>query len=215
MSLPRWDDEMKFELLRLKSELRPENFRVLHQPLGLGTLRADLGQTSPFPHLAPMAQPTPADPWLETQAQEKNKARPTSRGMQPPPSLLSAEGLPSARSKAPSSGLASYARFALVHILDLSFVCLCLSLGLILLSWVVDPQHLSFDLGTLKQASPLQFLQNLQTLALVLGVYTAFVLYWIFFKVVSGSTLGETCFELIKNSETRGTAAPINGSGDS
>src|SRR5690606_16359161 len=38
MSLPRWDDDMKFELLRLKSELKPENFRVLHTPIGIGAV---------------------------------------------------------------------------------------------------------------------------------------------------------------------------------
>lgn len=216
MSLPRWDEEMKFELLRLKSELRPENFRVLHQPLGLGTMRVEALQTqaSLFPHLGREA--AKAEPWLGTQAMSPSeRLNPPLTTNEPPASLLRAAKVQPSLAKAPRSSVARLTRAVLVHVLDLSFVCLSLSLGLILLSWVVDPGHMSFNLDTLKEAGPLQFLQKLQTLALVLGVYTSFVLYWIFFKVVSGSTLGETCFDLMKDTETRGTAAPINGSGDS
>jgi hypothetical protein len=208
MSLPRWDDEMKFDLLRLKSELRPENFRALHQPLGLGTVRSDplKAPTMPFPHLTPM----------KADAKDAEK-RPYMPGLPQsmPTTLVDAIGPLPPLGKGPRTRLQSALRFAMVHALDLAFVCLCLSLGLILLSWVVDPLHVSLDLNTLKQASPLQFLQKLQTLAVIVGIYTAFVLYWIFFKVVSGTTLGETCVDLMKQEQMPGRSAPLNGSGDS
>ncbi len=58
MSLPRWDDEMKFELFRLKSELRPENFRVLAPPLGIGHMKPE-GQTSVSKALYPALAAAP------------------------------------------------------------------------------------------------------------------------------------------------------------
>src|SRR5690606_4891605 len=149
-----------------KSELRPENFRALHQPLGLGTMRADpaMGMQSPFPHPAGASRmgsdvPEAAEKsrFIPPVSQSLPQSAHDMIGPQPPFSRQGYEAL----GKTPK-GWKQILRLALVHALDLAFVCLCLSLGLILLSWVIDPQNVSLNPDTLKQASPLQFLQNLQ-----------------------------------------------------
>ncbi|RZA12990.1 MAG: hypothetical protein EOP10_30505, partial [Proteobacteria bacterium] len=133
MTLPRWDEEMKFELLRLKSELRPENFRVLHAPIGLGRItKID----------EPAAQPI-------SYARAVKSAETHVAAIPPLP-------LPAAKHN--SSMSRSLARLLIIHSLDVAFVVMTLGLGLLFASWLIDPGHMALSPELLKRAAPIRFL---------------------------------------------------------
>jgi len=254
MTLPKWDEEMKYELLRLKSELRSDNFRVLHNPIGLGRLSGGDGSSFggkelfPMPKLAqplfapphdgpaPLAAPLrkdrdkdrekesgllaaipplpPLPPLPQTQSQSQApmplKAQavasplPTQLPLPLPP--LSAEGL---------SLSSRVMKKAIAHSLDLTFVVMTLGLGLLLATWLIGPVNVSENPDHLKHAAPLRFLMESSTLALVLGVYGFFSFYWLFFKLVSGSTLGESFLDNFSSLQNSRNTPPVNDSGDS
>jgi hypothetical protein len=227
MSGLRWDEEMKFELFRLRSELRSENFRVLANPLGLGTIQVSR-ERSDRPLYPPMRVPLPLqmpDP-LKDQNQQGRRAKPVEvfpweqlRGDKSQKLLVPEEPMPQlpldSFERGPTLATGDghsmskrAVRWALVHFLDLSFVLLCLTLGLIALGFILDPQHMSWTPEHLAQAIPLQVLSHLQPWMLLIAVYLIFGLYWLFFKTVSGSTLGESCLPKVLGSPKDLAAAP-------
>lgn len=224
MSLPRWDDEMKFELFRLKSELRPENFRVLAPPLGIGHIKqeARVGKAL-YPSLpsAPLPQSTIGSPSLPapppiaatlplTPVHEATRApaEPESLGS----TYLSYAG--GAQSQHTASRPARMVRAIFIHVLDLGFVGLCLALGFVVLGLIIDPTNMSFELDILGQSVPAQVLHKMQGWTVLIGVYMVFTLYWLFFKLVSGATLGESCLHNFSQSPAEMPAAADNVSGE-
>lgn len=195
MNLPRWDDDMKFELLRLKSELKPENFRVLHHPMGLGTVTKKISPQST--KLVKVPHPSAA----QTQARPVQRPRETQAPARVP--------APRPRPRK------SFTRLVFIHALDLAFVALTIGLGLLLASWVIDPKHVSENPQLLKKAIPLQFLTKNNAFALVAGLYGFFSLYWLFFKFVSGSTLGESFLDNFWTLQNPRERASAKDSGDS
>ncbi len=201
MILPQWDSDMKFELLRLKSELRAENFRALHHPIGLGhptASRQESQGTSLSPLSGPSARstvgPAPVAPRL---------------GAAPPlplPSLPMNSASPMPR---------SLTKIFFIHFLDIVFVLITLGLGLLFACWLIDPGHVPWSPEQLKQASPLRFLREVHVVGLMLALYSFFSLYWLFFKLVSGSTLGESFLDNFWTLQKPRTAASIKDSGDS
>lgn len=201
MSLPRWDDEMKFELLRLKSELKPENFRVLHQPMGLGTLtKKPSSNKNPITESTKNLRASPSP--LE--------ARPSSPKLRSAPQAAPIP-TPVVRTKPQSALLRTF----FVHALDISFVLLTVVIGVLLTIWVIDPTHFSKNPELLKRSIPVQFISKNSALALVAGLYAFFSLYWLFFKLVSGSTLGESFLENFRTSHNPRQHASGKASGDS
>lgn len=236
MSGPRWDDEMKFELFRLKSELRSENFRVLATPLGLGRIKADpsqarrperslyptLTKSSAEPLSGPSTQPSPEALFPRPQ-RPVSRAVPVKLNMDSPRRTLtheseeidlSALASPLMVDERPHFGF-KLSHFLLAHLLDLSFVGLCLGLGFVVLVLILDPSHLSLGPEGLLESVPMQVLQRLEIWAIALGVYTVFGLYWLFFKLVSGSTLGESCVNNFRQRDLEMAAAPGNASTES
>lgn len=231
MSGPRWDDEMKFELFRLKSELRSENFRVLATPLGLGRLMADPQQArrperSLYPSLTRTTEPLAAQTLTRT-AEPQLFPRPARAILRPIQVTaepirrtltheteeldLSALASPLMVEEKPHFGF-KLSHFLLAHILDLTFVGICLALGFVVLVLILDPGHLSLAPDGLLESVPMQVLRRLETWTLCLGVYVVFGLYWLFFKLVSGSTLGESCVNNFRQRELEMAAAPGNAS---
>jgi hypothetical protein len=98
---------------------------------------------------------------------------------------------------------------------DLGFVGLCLGLGFIVLGFVIDPANMSFHPKILVQAMPVQVLRQVHGWALLIGVYIVFGCYWLFFRFVSGPTLGETCLHNFSHGDELSRAAPVKASGDS
>ena len=201
MTLPRWDDEMKFELLRLKSELRSENFRVLHAPIGLGALKKNAIDIASFPHLKPAAA---AD------NRRRNDLPHTAESK-----LGSVPALPPIPSFPSASSSRSLSKLLIIHSLDLGFVTVTLGLGLLLASWLIDPGHVSDNPDLLRQALPMHFVIKSSVAWLVAGLYGFFSVYWLFFKLVSGSTLGESFLDNFWSLQNSRRAKSIKDSIDS
>lgn len=214
MTLPKWDDEMKFELLRLKSELRPDNFRVLHNPIGLGRIaKSDEAQAveALHPNLLASAR-APAslhipDALRQTRANEPQSSI-ESR-------LAAVPSLPPLPTKSGSPLGRSLTKIFLIHLLDVAFVLMTLGLGLLLATWLIDPGHVPPNTDLLKQATPMRFLFESNLLFLVLGLYGFFSLYWLFFKLVSGSTLGESFLDNFWSLQNPRRTASVKDSRDS
>lgn len=205
MTLPKWDDEMKFELLRLKSELRPDNFRVLHRPIGLGRLiEPELPSAPEYRSQAMASHTSPSDPASKQGAQLPIESRLAALPSLPP--------LPTTSVSSMSRGLT---KMLLIHALDIGFVVMTIGLGLLLASWLIDPGHVSKNPELLKQATPLRFLFKSNILILALGLYGFFSLYWLFFKLVSGSTLGESFLDNFRSLQNPRRSASVKDSGDS
>jgi hypothetical protein len=227
MQHPHWDDEMKFELFRFRSELKTENIRVLAEPLGLGLVKHENNAgRSLYPQLAhaPMQSETAATKNLKT------KSTPTPNPMSyPTPSAMPAASLsagsvpPMPNSQQPLMTVAagrasSWRRFfwpLLSHCVDLGFVGLCLGMGFVVLGFVIDPTNMSWQPKILMQAAPFQVLRQVHGWALLIGVYVVFGCYWLFFRFVSGGTLGETCLHNFCHDAEASHPAPVKGSGDS
>ncbi|MBC7658201.1 MAG: hypothetical protein H7249_00680 [Chitinophagaceae bacterium] len=208
MTLPRWDEDMKFELLKLKSELRPENFRVLHAPLGLGRLTKSDAVTAlkepVFPHLALPQHP---EGILDTNKGTSSKAIEAR--------LAAIPSLPELPSHATVSLSRRFSKLLIIHTLDVGFVVMTVALGLLLASWLIDPSHVSENPELLKQATPIRFLAESNAVTIVLGLYGFFSLYWLFFKLVSGSTLGESFLDNFWSLQNPRRTALGKDSGDS
>ncbi len=232
MSGPRWDDEMKFELFRLKSELRSENFRVLATPLGLGRITQDPSQArrpekSLYPRLGHIPEPvatkpsqvlfpTPGkaksphqlSPIQSVSAQDMLRRTWTHETEETDLSALAAP----LRGEYQSSLISRVGSIVLAHVIDMLFVGLCLALGFVVLVLILDPAHLSLAPDGLLESVPMQVLRKIEVWTLCLGVYLVFALYWLFFRLVSGITLGESCVNNFRLSEGEMAAAPGNAS---
>lgn len=218
MSGPRWDEEMKFELLRLRSEMRSENFRVLATPLGLG--RISVPQTAAKKSLYPVLRtpsslkpprPAPADSSRETAASPQSQAMMPISALE---QLQEGTATQKRRSFLPQTRLGRMLHPLSIHMLDLGFVLLCLGMGLVVLGFILDPTQMSWRPEQLAQALPIQMLQRLQAWTLIVGVYLIFGLYWLFFKIVSGHTLGESLWPKFSAADKEVAAAPDNASGE-
>ena len=213
MALPRWDEEMKFELLRLKTELRSENFRALHTPIGLGLISKALEdesnpQNGIYPHLTNAALVMSTS----TATTRANGQKAANARLPSLPSLPPLAPLPP---KTASSMSRSLTKILIIHSLDVGFVVMTLGLGLLLASWLIDPDHLSENPELLKQATPIRFLLESNALTLALGLYGFFSLYWLFFKLVSGSTLGESFLDNFWSLQNPRRMPSVKDSGDS
>lgn len=207
MTLPRWDEEMKFELLRLKSELRSENFRVLHTPIGLGRLTASRVESPSDASLlagSPTFTSSVSDFQFKPVAQKLMESR-----------LAAVPSLPTLPTKSVSSMSRSLTKILIIHTLDVGFVVMTLGFGLLLATWLIDPGHGPANPELLKQATPLRFLLENNLFVLALGLYGFFTLYWLFFKLVSGSTLGESFLDNFWSLQNPGKASSVKDSGDS
>lgn len=217
MSLPRWDDEMKFELLRLKSELRPESFRVLHTPMGIGV--STKRQDTPNPrgvHLPHLTKSTQRLAGTSPEAKHPSVARSPKASEQKRSEPKAKLNTPVAVAPLPTKKFSNrWPKLLLVHALDLAFVLLTLGLGLLLANWFIDPKNFSANPGVLKQAFPLQLLIKSHGFKLLLGLYAFFSVYWLFFKLVTGSTLGESFFGNIGPLQNPRDTAPVKDSSDS
>src|SRR6478735_6923698 len=147
MQHPLWDDEMKFELFRFRSELKTESIRVLAEPMGLGLVKRENVQgRSLYPQLAHK----PIDPETTPQKFIKAKAAPTPAQMHyPTPSEMPAASLQTSaipsipNNKQPMRPMADKARapmgrwlfLLLSHFVDLGFVGLCLGMGFVVLGF--------------------------------------------------------------------------------
>ncbi|RZA23964.1 MAG: hypothetical protein EOP10_11295 [Proteobacteria bacterium] len=193
MTLPRWDDDMKFELLRLKNDLKAENFRALHNPIGL----------RPITRKSETKIPRSISPMAPVSVKPPSRFRPETL-----PTGLSPDLPQRAHSK-------SFSRLLVIHALDIAFVLLTIGLGLLLATWVIDPKHISKNPVLLKQAAPLLFLTKSNAFALVALLYGFFSLYWLFFKLVTGSTLGESFLDNFRTLQNPRRQASAKDSGDS
>ena len=202
MSLPQWDDEMKFELFRLKSELRTENFRVLSAPLGLGrittepTSRDTLLYAPMQPLVVPLCENQGGSHVPASLPPTKIASRAATHPMalEPMDSLVTKPTFQeeqSIREEFMPSNVGRWLRPLFAHSLDLLFIGYCLSLGLLLLGWIVDPMHLTLNFDDLAQLAPLEVLKKMRAPTLLGGLYGFFTIYWLFFRFVSGQTLGE------------------------
>ncbi len=221
MTLPRWDEDMKYELLRLKSELRSDSFRVLHTPLGLGRVvgseqKAALSTGSEL-YALPLSQVLFTPPSEHTVHQELEAAREAALAAAQAQVQAPALSLPvlSEPLPLPTSLAQRLVKILIVHSLDLGFVVVTLGLGLLLATWLIDPGNVSENPNLLKHAAPLRFLLGSNTLALVLGVYGFFSFYWLFFKLVSGSTLAESFLDNFWSLQNPRKAPSVKDSGDS
>ncbi len=234
MNGPRWDDEMKFELFRLRSELRTENFQVLATPLGLGRPRSETDRAEK-PLYPPMRAALPLRSTQKVQTRQpimpaalpraelsQRDNRPVTPQRESALSAAMPADFPLSGQEQPLSSLGPvhalvqrpWLRWILVHLLDLGFVLVCLALGLVALGFILDPTHMSWTPDHLAQAVPLQVLRRLQSWMLGVGIYMIFAIYWLFFKFVSGATLGETCLPKFVAFEEQVAAAPDNSSGE-
>ncbi|MCX6131942.1 MAG: hypothetical protein NTX25_23160 [Proteobacteria bacterium] len=228
MQHPLWDDEMKFELFRFRSELKTESIRVLAEPMGLGLVKRDSNPgRSLYPQLA--QKPLENDPASNkaslgkaVQVASPTKAYPSpgemtaaSLQLSSVPSIPQGSPVPKLKPQGPSMYWRHWGFLLASHCVDLAFVGLCLGLGFVVLGWVIDPANMSFHPKILAQAVPIQVLQKVNGWALVLGVYIVFSCYWLFFKFVSGVTLGETCLHNFSHGGEPSRAATGKGSGDS
>lgn len=207
MTLPKWDEEMKFELLRLKSELRSENFRVLHTPIGLGRLTASDIESGPELKSAPSSHSFHS---AMSEHQRMQCAQPSIESR-----LAAVPSLPPLPTKSVSSMSRSLTKILIIHTLDVGFVVMTLGLGLLLATWLIDPGHVPTNPELLKQATPLRFLLENNLFVLALGLYGFFSLYWLFFKLVSGSTLGESFLDNFWSLQNPRRTASVKDSGDS
>jgi hypothetical protein len=227
MQHPLWDDEMKFELFRFRSELKAENIRVLAEPMGLGLVKREASTgRSLYPQLA--QKPLDSDQQASKNLKSKPTLAPPPHLSYPTPSEMPAKSLQTSavaatpnptqtavaspqRSEVPKNRWLS---LMLSHGVDLGFVGLCLGLGFVVLGLVIDPQNMSFQPKILAQAAPFQLLRQVNGWVLLLGVYAVFSCYWLFFKFVSGATLGETCLHNFSHDDEPSRAAVGKGSGD-
>lgn len=227
MQHPLWDDEMKFELFRFRSELKTENIRVLAEPMGLGLVKRESSQgRSLYPQLAH----APMQPETTPAKNLKTKATPAPTPMNyPVPSEMPAASLQT--SPVPSipnpqqpmtvmadrqeTSMRRWLFLLLSHCVDLGFVGLCLGLGFIVLGFVIDPANMSLHPKMILEAAPVQVLRQVHGWALMIGVYVVFGCYWLFFRFVSGATLGETCLHNFSHDAESARAASVKGSGDS
>jgi hypothetical protein len=115
----------------------------------------------------------------------------------------------------PQNPMSRWLFLVLSHCVDLGFVGLCLGMGFIVLGFVIDPANMSLHPNILLQAAPVQVLKQVHGWALLIGVYIVFGGYWLFFRFISGATLGETCLHNFSHDEEPSRAAPVKGSGDS
>ncbi len=201
MSLPRWDDEMKFELLRLKTELKPENFRALHRPIGLGISTKKNQTPSKLPHLAPKTNTAQVH---EGSRQAQMRFRPQS--------ITERQDAP--RQVAPSFSQ-KLLRLLAIHTLDILFVVITLGVGLLAAAWILDPASVSTDPLLLKEAAPVRILLKSKGFMILLGVYGFFSVYWLFFKIATGATLGESFLGNFRNLQNTRDTRSIKDSGDS
>jgi hypothetical protein len=227
MQHPLWDDEMKFELFRFRSELKTENIRVLAEPMGLGLVKRESSQgRSLYPQLAH----TPMHPETTAAKNLKTKATPAPTPMNyPAPSEMPAASLQTSpvpsipnpqqpiipMADRPQPSIRRWLFLVLSHCVDLGFVGLCLGLGFIVLGFVIDPANMSLHPKILMEAAPVQVLRQVHGWALLIGVYLVFGCYWLFFRFVSGATLGETCLHNFSHDVEPPRAASVKGSGDS
>ncbi len=227
MQHPLWDDEMKFELFRFRSELKTENIRVLAEPMGLGLVKRE---SNPGRSLYPQLAHAPLQPEKQDAKNLKTKATPAPTPMNyPVPSEMPATSLqtspipsiPNSQqpmipiAERPQGSMRRWLFLLLSHCVDLGFVGLCLGLGFIVLGFVIDPANMSLHPKILLQAAPVQVLRQVHGWALLIGVYVVFGCYWLFFRFVSGATLGETCLHNFSHDVEPPRAASGKGSGDS
>lgn len=231
MKHPQWDDEMKFELFRFRSELRIEDIRVLAQPLGLGLLPLEPEEArSLYPKLAApnLNGDTPARAFqqLRQSTAVLQPSRPKAQDMkvssQLRPETLPQRDLHSIQQAEPafrklkgSSAKSRWLYLVLAHCVDLGFIGVCLAMGFLVLIGMIDPSSLSLKPHILSQSLPLQFLSHISPWLILLGVYVIFACYWLFFKIISGLTLGETYLHNFNHGSDQLQEALYKESGDS
>ena len=226
MQHPQWDDEMKFELFRFRSELRVENIRVLAPPLGLGLLPLEPQlERSLYPQLAQL----PATSAFDANAFSKTQRAPQVAYLAPtnemPASALHRSEVQSvqhiqehiAHGQEPQAENHLIFRLwqqFLAHCIDLAFIGLCLAMGCIVLTAMLDPSSLSFRPNILAQSVTLQFLAKQSAWIVLIAAYCLFTCYWVLFKIVSGTTLGESCLHNFSHVEEQLQAPLGKGSSD-
>lgn len=169
MSNLEWNDELRMELLRLKAEISPENLRVLSKGLGLGVTGKRVVTVVESNDDVSFSKP----PVGEAQPQQNFDQVIHPRSQPEVPELQPFWG----RIK----------RVLLVHLVDLTFIVLCLMLGALSLAFVFQWG----GLGTNYWQQLQDFLKNQGYVFLASAIYGLFVVYFIFFRTFLGKTLGE------------------------
>lgn len=175
MSGLEWNDELKLELLRLKSEITPQSLKILSPGIGLGDLSKKKPAKNPV-----FAEIT------SQQLQSKVNS---------PSSNLSSSDLKTQTTNSPIAKTAMFRldKFGLIklytqsNLLDLLFVMLSILSGSILLSMFISTSAIdicqSLFLGELE--SEYTYLRPV-----LVGTVTM-VMYRSFFRLTSGLTIGE------------------------
>ena len=212
MSNLEWDEGMQREWLRLKAEIANKNFRPLSIGIGLGHLRP-LSQVETEPSIPGIDQQALASAHTPQSSQDltawqeggalfkKSKstaaAKPAAMlGYSPEKSMVAeSEQLSHQFQKRPTSRSKYehlFYKYVKSHLIDMLFVILTLFMAASGFALVVEGKPLAWNLQALRDWLPMQWLVELEPIYLLLGIYGVYLMYWLFFKLVLGSTLGQS-----------------------
>lgn len=215
-----WDESMNLELLRLKAELSNKSFRPINLGLGLGELRPVIEKDSEM--AASVSMEKKADflsngamsdfqPGSESYLSFKNskQADINRKESSAPystektiikPVQKSSQLSQKQRVSRPEKRSLFY-KYVKSHLIDMVFVTVTLAMAVCGFGWVVDDMPSAWDPQALRDWLPIRLLADTEPLHLLLGIYAVFLLYWLFFKLILGATIGQSLIRLASRSE--------------
>jgi hypothetical protein len=192
MSSADWDEQMREDLVRLKNELNSQSIKVLGPGFGFGRFK-------------PNQEPAPGSESTSFQAEAiRDTARPrrqTSAGFSsatmdrpktsPTPRPEQAFDRTHLEKKTNYKRKPIFYKFLKIHFVDIMFVSVTLFMVLCGIGIVLERQALTWDWSDFDRLLPFRLIQQTPWYGVVGGIYLVFVVYWLFFKVIVGQTLGE------------------------
>ncbi|SME94485.1 hypothetical protein [Pseudobacteriovorax antillogorgiicola] len=185
MSGLEWNDELKLELLRLKAEINPQSLKVLSKGIGIGNIKSVKANN-------PIFEEETKRHMRVAKATVSNSQRP-SYTMPLKPSEQAP--IPTPRYIEQAANIQKGRGFRLFfqsHLLDILFILFSITVGVLFLGIIFDRQHLSA--GHWDQWFPLRLVEGVSLVSAAAIVYGLFGIYFLFFRLAMGMTLGESMF---------------------
>lgn len=185
---------LSIELRQLSQTLTPERFQPLSQGLGLGQLEDKKNQPIAPATIAPsMRRPkegvVPPPKFLCADLNNQMFATPQ-MPMSQTFSMDSAFASPDRDFKTKRSLLHSF----IAHAVDLIVVMMSLMIAMIVTGWVFTPEGEQWSFSVFSNWDPLKIVAGIHPILILFVVYAIFGIYWLFFKFVSGATLGQMLY---------------------
>lgn len=175
------------EIRKLRANLTSSQFQPLHTGLGIGRVRPVMAK-----HPTPTPSPSPS-PVQENRVADRLPPLPADvmRPPQAPPSIA-ATPMPKARKiQAPKNRFQGFLKRASMWGIDALVVGMTLLVGMMALELYAGAGPSALLIKNLPRTLPFMVVRELGPLRTLVGLAIVLVLYWLFFRVFAGGTLGE------------------------